>query len=136
MNILQSDKDNADRVNVGEENGGEENDEDCLMKALLSWSANRQKEYLKGKKLPHSDNKAVLAKQISLSLEKECAIDIVKEFETKITEGNMKKRKASDRNLAGSGKRNKTNAEKRGCYSRKTVSNFPDSVSGHFITRK
>ena len=114
MNILELDKDDADRVNVGEEseNEEEENDKDRLMKALLSWSANRQKEYLKGKKLPHSGNKAMLAKRISLSLQKECAIDIVKEFETKIKEGNLKKRKASDSHLAGSGKRNKTNAEK------------------------
>ena len=80
MSTIQPDKDDTVTVAVVEENV---TIEDRLMKALLSWSVNRQKEYLKGKKLPYSGNKSVLAKRISLSLEKEDAIEKVKEFEKK-----------------------------------------------------
>ena len=45
MSTIQPDKDDTVTVAVVEENV---TIEDRLMKALLSWSVNRQKEYLKG----------------------------------------------------------------------------------------
>ena len=77
-------------VDVGGEN---ETINDHIMKALLSWSVNRLKEHLKGNKLPYSGNKTVLAKRISSSLEKEDAIEIVKEFEEKNARCKCKKEK-------------------------------------------
>ena len=67
MNTIEPDKEATVTVGVGADNV---TNNDHLMKALLSWSVNRQKEYLKGKKLAYSGNKSVLAKRISSTLEK------------------------------------------------------------------
>ena len=75
MSTIEPDKEDTVTVGVGADNV---TNDDHLMKALLSWSVKRQKEYLKGKKLPYSGNKSVLAKRISSTLEKEDAIEIVK----------------------------------------------------------
>ena len=77
MSTIEPDKEDTVTVGVG---GDNVTNDDRLMKALLSWSVNEQKEYLKGKKLPYSGNKSVLAKRISSTLEKEDAIKIVKEM--------------------------------------------------------
>ena len=108
MSTIEPDKEDTFTVGVGEEN---ETIDDHLMKALLSWSVNRQKEHLKGKELPCSGNKTVLAKRISSSLEKEDANEIVKEFEKKMSDANVKKRKTSNKNPQQKAKKSKTDKE-------------------------
>ena len=109
MSTIEPDQNNTVAIGVEEENVIIDNN---LMKALSSWSVNRQKQYLKENKLPYSGNKSVLAKRISLNIEKEGAIEIVKEFEKKLADMNVTKRKTSDKNSQDVSKRKKPDKEK------------------------
>ena len=109
MNTIEPDKEATVTVGVGADNV---TNNDHLMKALLSWSVNRQKEYLKGEKLAYSGNKSVLAKRISSTLEKESAIEIVKEFDKKLSGANVKKRKTTNINPQEKAKKGKRDKEK------------------------